>query len=207
MADPARDEEAWVVKVTETVSTLALLNLYWLISSLLIVPAFAATEALFHCVHEHVENRRSGLGREFFSYVKTNLISSFKRQIIPILVLLLVLLDTVVIYFMPSDSLLKSVGLGMFLIISILIYFIFMYQLAILFSDTKKEALKWRALQSFYTVLSYPQYTGALVLILITYVLLSLYFVPLFFFFGLSFPAYCFTYVLRNKVNQKSHRM
>ena len=207
MTEPVKNEEALVVKVTETVSTMALLNLYWLVSSLLIVPIFSATEALFYCVNQHVTDRKTGFFKEYFGYVKANMITSMKRQSVPFLILLIVIVDTVVIFMMPAESLLKSLGIGMFSVLSVLVYFIFMYQLAYLFFKNRKDLLKKRVLAALYTVLRYPQYTVGMILVLIVYVLLSLYFVPMLIFFGLSFPAYCFTFVLINKVSQKSHRM
>ncbi|MER2063122.1 MAG: DUF624 domain-containing protein, partial [Alkalibacterium sp.] len=194
MTNPVKNEEALVVKFTETVSTLALLNIYWVLSALLVLPIFSATEAVFYCLNRHVETRETKFGRVFFSYVKNNLFSSLKRQGLPILVLLIAILDTLVIYNLPTTSALRSLLLGVFIVLSLLICFIFMYQLAYLFSSNRKgQSVKARFLQALYAVIRYPQYSFSLVLVLLTYTLIALYFVPMLIFFSLSFPAYCFT--------------
>jgi len=208
MTDPAKNEEAVVVKFTETVSTLALLNTYWLVSALFILPLFSATEALFYCVKRHVDTRETGLSRVFFTYVKDNLFKSLKRQVLPLLVLSVTFLDTLVIYTLPLEPVLRSLLLGIFLLLSLLAYSLFMYQLVILFSEGKHtQTLKNRVIKSFFAVVRYPQYSLSLLLILTVYVLTGLYFVPMLIFFGLSFPAYCYTIIFSKKLTQKSHRM
>lgn len=211
MTNPVQNEDAVVVKFTETVSTLALLNIYWLVSALLVVPLFAATEAVFYCMNRYVKDRETRFGHTFFSYVKRNLFSSFKRQVLPVMVLIVAFMDTLVIYFMPIDSVIRSLLLGIFLILTLLVFMLFMYQLVFLFSEDSAskplKRLKARVVQAYVTVIRYPQYTFTLILILFVYLLISLYFVPMLFFFGLSFPAYCFTYVTLNKLDKKSHRM
>ncbi|GEK90583.1 DUF624 domain-containing protein [Alkalibacterium kapii] len=206
--DSAKNEKAVVVKFTETFSTLAVLNVYWLFCALFILPLFSATEAVFYCINKYMEEGETEFRQIFFHYVKSNWFKSFKRHILPFMILLVTILDALVIYFSPMHGAMRSLMLGIFLLMSILAFFLFMYQLSVMLLDNGTEkTMKYRMLKALFIIMRYPHYTLALFLTLFVYLLIALYFVPMLIFFVVSFPAYCFTYVILKKINQKSHRM
>jgi len=182
-----------VVTFTEYVSGLAQLNVLWLLSSLLILPLFAATEAVFYCVTLLIKQEPFPIWKTFKNYVKANLWSSIGRGAPFFILGLVMLVDAFVISVMPDTNTIRPFLMGALIVLSIVFLFLFFYHHVAVID--RKDTLKKRVLTALIYTGRYPLYSLGLVAVLLSQVLLSLYFVPLLFFFSLSFPAFCFTIV------------
>ncbi|GEN50446.1 DUF624 domain-containing protein [Alkalibacterium pelagium] len=196
-------DKSAIVVFTEYFSFLALINLLWLLASILIVPVFAATEAVFHCISRKISGSSFKLKAEFVSYLETNIWSSYKRGAPFALLLIILIIDAIIVFQMPQELALRSILLGAIIVLSILFLFLFFYSYARLV--IREESLKERLVLSLRNTIKYPHYSLGLLLMMGVQVGLSLYFVPLFFFFTLSFPAFLFIFT-NKKIEEKNQR-
>lgn len=199
----AEGDKSAIVVFTEYFSFLALINLLWLLASILIVPVFAATEAVFHCISRKMGGSSFKLKAEFVSYLETNIWSSYKRGAPLALLLIILIIDAIIVFQMPQELVLRSILLGAIIVLSILFLFLFFYSYARLV--IREESLKERLVLSLRNTIKYPHYSLGLLLMMGVQVGLSLYFVPLFFFFTLSFPAFLFIFTDK-KIEEKNQR-
>lgn len=181
-----------VVTFTEYFSQLALLNVLWVLSAILIFPLLAGTEAVFHCVSKIVNKETFSLSATFYQYVKENLWKSVKRMLPYFILFLILIIDGLTVFSMPDTSVWRSLLIGSLISVSLLVFYVFFYHQTYFFSTGHK--LKNRLLLSLYSIFRYPHYTAGIALLLLGQIALSLYFIPLFFFFSLSFPAFYFKY-------------
>lgn len=186
-------DKSIVVTFTTYFSGLAQLNVLWLLSSLLILPLFAATEAVFYCVTLFIKQIPFPIGKTFKDYVKANLWSSIGRGAPFFILFLVMLVDAFVLVIMPNTNTIRPFLMGALIVLSIVFLFLFFFHHVAVID--KKDSLKERVIAAMSCIGRYPFYSLGLVAVLLSQVLLSLYFVPLFFFFSLSFPAFCFTLV------------
>ena len=189
-----------VVTFTEYFSQLALLNLLWVLSAVLIFPIFAGTEAVFHCVSKMGDKEIVSLSSTFYQYVKENLWQSVKRVLLYFILFAILMMDGLIVLSMPETSVWRSLLMGSLIIVSLLLFYLFFYHQTYFFSTG--HPLKNRLLLSLYSIFRYPHYTLGITLLLIGQLALSLYFIPLFFFFSLSFPAFYFK-VFGDKIVKK----
>lgn len=199
----AERNKSAIVVFTEYFSFLALINLLWLLASILIVPVFAATEAVFHCISRKMGGSSFKLKAEFVSYLETNIWSSYKRGAPFGLLLIILIIDAIIVFQMPQELALRSVLLGALIVLSVLFLYVFFYSYARLV--TREECLKERLVLSLRNTIKYPHYSLGLLLMMAVQVGLSLYFVPLFLFFTLSFPAFLFIYT-NKRIEEKNQR-
>lgn len=197
-----------IVVFTEYFSFLALINILWLLASILIVPVFAATEAVFYCISKKIGGSSFKLKAEFVSYLETNIWSSYKRGAPFALLLVILIIDAIIVFQMPQNLALRSILMGALIVLSILFLFLFFYSYARMI--IREEPLKDRVVFSLRNTIRYPHYSLGLLLMMAVQVGLSLYFVPLFIFFTLSFPAFLFIYTNkriqdRNQRRRDSH--
>lgn len=190
-----------VVTFTEYFSQLALLNVLWVLSVLLIFPLLAGTEAVFYCVSKMVNKETFSISSTFYTYVKENMWKSVKRVLPYVILFLILLVDGLIVFSMPETSVWRSLLSGSLISVSLLLFFLFFYHQTYFFSTNHR--LKNRLLLSLYSIFRYPHYTVGITLLLLGQLALSLYFVPLFFFFSLSFPAFYFK-VFGEKIIKKS---
>lgn len=196
-------DKSAIVVFTEYFSFLALINLLWLLGSILIIPVFAATEALFHCINKKIGGSSFKLKAEFVSYLETNIWSSYKRGAPFALLLVILIIDAIIVLQMPQELALRSILLGALIVLSILFLFLFFYSYARLV--IREEPLKERIIYSLRNTIKYPHYSLGLLLMMTVQIGLSLYFVPLFLFFSLSFPAFLFIYT-NKRIQDKNQR-
>lgn len=194
------DEKSVAVMFTDYFSFLAVLNLMWVLTSLLIIPISASTEAVFRCINKKLRDEKVNWKKDYFEYVKKNIWSSIKRGWAFFLVFLILILDGVILFQMPENSNIRSLFAGALVIISILFVFIFFYYYAFLTITTSQ--VKERLIISLIYSVRYPHYSIGILIILIAQIGLSLYFVPLLFFFSISFPAFLFLYTVF-KISEK----
>lgn len=194
------DEKSVAVMFADYFSFLAVLNLMWVLTSLLIIPISASTEAVFRCINKKLRDEKVNWKKDYFEYVKKNIWSSIKRGWAFFLVFLILIMDGLILFQMPENSNIRSLFAGALVIISILFVFIFFYYYAFLTITTSQ--VKERLIISLIYSVRYPHYSIGILIILIAQIGLSLYFVPLLFFFSMSFPAFLFLYTVL-KISEK----
>lgn len=194
------DEKSVAVMFADYFSFLAVLNLMWVLTSLLIIPISASTEAVFRCINKKLRDEKVNWKKDYFEYVKKNIWSSIKRGWAFFLVFLILIMDGLILFQMPENSNIRSLFAGALVIISILFVFIFFYYYSFLTITTSR--VKERLIISLIYSVRYPHYSIGILIILIAQIGLSLYFVPLLFFFSMSFPAFLFLYTVL-KISEK----
>lgn len=197
----SKEPKSAIVVFTDYFSFLAVLNSLWILSSLLVFPIFSATEAVFYCISKKLMGRTVSWRLDYMGYVKNNMWISFKRGWPFLIIFTLLIVDGMILIQMPDDLIIRPILMGALAVLSVLTLFICFYSYSYLVM-THLNA-RQRIMKSFLTTIKQPHYSAGIVIILIAQLGLSLFFVPLFFFFSLSFPVFLFLYAV-HKIDQKS---
>ncbi|MCC5895680.1 MAG: DUF624 domain-containing protein [Alkalibacterium sp.] len=193
-----------LVVFTEYFSFLAVLNLLWVLTSLLIIPIFASTEAVFYCINKRIRQEKVSWKIDYIGYVKANIWGSMKRGWVFLFIGLVLVADGLILFLMPEEMIVRPFLLGALFIFSLLFIFIIFYFYTLLVHT--HYSFKTRVVYSFIYSIRFPHYSIGIVLLLTAQLIVSLFFVPLFVFFGLSFPALLFTLSVqknRSKLNKE----
>lgn len=186
-----------IMKALSRIADIAILNLLWLICSLPVVTAGAATTALLSITLKMVRNEESYIFRGYIKALKRN----FKQSTIIWLILMVIMAVLGTDYYIIShwDSQLRYSLLTIIILAGLILLFVELYVFALIakFENTIGEYLKNAALMS----IRHLPYTMILALIFGVqvytsfFMLINYQYLPILILFGESAFAYVMSYI------------
>ncbi len=183
------NSSSWVVRATTWFSSLAILNLCWLLFSFPVVTLIPATDAVFEVLNDWENGREGGsVFRMFFFYFKQNFWNSF-RWGLPLLIAAVII--GVDVYFLTQQTLAAT----WFQIFKYAFYtVVLLFVLAVIYGYPLSKQLNNQhirmVLMGLFSAVGNPLVTAAVIGGLIVLGVIFWFFPAMLFFFSLSGPAW-----------------
>lgn len=181
-----------VVSGTEWFSSLALLNLCWLLFSLPLITIIPATDTVFELVNQwEITGRPKSIFRHFKETFKTNFKTSYQWGLPFFAVLFIIGVDIYILKQITMDEAWFHILKYAFYTFSLLITVALFYAYPLSKRSNKKSVRVF--VSGFLTVIGNPLLTGGVVLSFIALAILFSIWPALLFFFSVSGPAWLMT--------------
>lgn len=169
----------------ETISNFFLLNLLWLTASLPLVTLFPATAAMFGVVRDWTAKKENGIFRPFLSHFKENFKQSFLFGMLFFVFAVVFVIDFFIID--ELEAVMSVLVMSLLFVLGLIAAFVLVY----LFPVMVHYRLSMKGIVKnafFYSVMFFP--TTIVSLLLVSAMILLVFFIPVSFIFVFSITAY-----------------